>query len=72
MKPLILTFSRDKQHTDRLYTISQSQKLGFDSYYSGLAGFFSFGTQAANIDLNTIPEKVYSQILVMCLWKVEI
>jgi hypothetical protein len=38
---------------DYTLIISQSQKLGFDSYNgSGLAGF-SFGTQAANIDLNT-------------------
>jgi hypothetical protein len=39
---LILTFSRDKQHTDRLYIgpIIAISKLGFDSYNgSGLAGF---------------------------------
>lgn len=55
----LFNFGRDKQHADRLYMgpiISQSQKLGFDAYYgSSLAGF-TFGTQAPNIDVNTIPE----------------
>lgn len=55
----LFNFGKDKQHVDRIFIgpiISQSQKLGFDAYYgSSLAGF-SFGTQAPNVDINTIPE----------------
>lgn len=55
----IFTFGRDKQHVDRLYMgpiISQPQKLNFDAYFGTALAGFSFGTQAADVDVNTIPE----------------
>lgn len=55
----LLNFGRDKQHADRMYIgpiISQSQKLGFDAFYGTSLAGFTFGTQAPNIDVNTIPE----------------
>lgn len=56
---IILTFSKDKQHTDRLYVgpiISQSQKLSFDAHFGTALAGFSFGTQDANVNPDTIPE----------------
>ena len=58
---LIMTFSSDKQHVDRLYIgpiISQPQKLNFDTYYGSALAGFSFGTQAANVNVDTIPELI--------------
>tara|TARA_R110000782_G_scaffold65140_1_gene132664 strand:- start:4598 stop:5584 length:987 start_codon:yes stop_codon:yes gene_type:complete len=55
----LLNFGREKQHVDRMYLgpiISQPQKLNFDAHYGSALAAFSFGTQEANIDVNTIPE----------------
>ena len=55
----IFNFGKDKQHVDRVYVgpiISQSQKLGFDSHYGTALAGFSFGTQAANVNIDNIPE----------------
>ncbi len=55
----IFTFSRDKQHTDRLYIgpiISQPQQLNFDPLYvTALAGF-SFGMTTPQVSISTIPD----------------
>jgi hypothetical protein len=55
----IFTFSKNKEHTDRLYLgpiISQPQQLNFDPfYYSALRGF-SFGSEYPDVDVTTIPE----------------
>jgi hypothetical protein len=56
---IIITFSKDRQHTDRLYIgpiISQEQKLDFDAHFGTALAGFSFGTQDANVNVNTIPE----------------
>ena len=57
----IFNFSRDKQHVDRMYLgpiISQPHKLNFDSHYGTALAGFSFGTQAANVNINNIPELI--------------
>lgn len=55
----VFTFSRDKQHIDRLYLgpiISQPQQLNFDPLYvTALAGF-SFGSVAPKVSVSTIPQ----------------
>jgi hypothetical protein len=55
----IFNFGKDRQHADRMYIgpiISQPQKLNFDSYFGTSLAGFTFGTQAANVDVNIIPE----------------
>lgn len=56
---VILMLKKDRQHTDRMYVgpiISQPDLLNFDPYYvTALAGF-SFGSQAPNVSVATIPE----------------
>lgn len=55
----IFNFGKDKQHIDRVYVgpiISQPQKLNFDYHYGTALAGFSFGTQAANVNINNIPE----------------
>lgn len=55
----IFTFSKDKQHADRMYLgpiISQPQQLNFDPYYiTALAGF-TFGSEAPKVSVSTIPQ----------------
>ena len=55
----VFTFSREKQHADRLYIgpiISQPQQLNFDPFYlSALAGF-SFGSEAPKVSVAQIPQ----------------
>jgi hypothetical protein len=55
----IFNFGKDKLHADRMYIgpiISQPQKLNFDSHYGTALAGFTFGTQAANVNVNNIPE----------------
>ena len=55
----IFNFGKDKQHVDRIYIgpiISQHQKLNFDSHYGTALAGFSFGTQAANVNINNVPD----------------
>lgn len=55
----IFTISKDKQHADRLYMgpiISQSQKLNFDSHFGSALAGFTFGSQAADVNPNNIPD----------------
>ena len=55
----IFNFGKDKQHVDRVYIgpiISQSQKLNFDSHYGSALAGFSFGTQAANVNITNVPD----------------
>ena len=55
----IFNFGKDKQHVDRIYVgpiISQHQKLNFDSHYGTALAGFTFGTQAANININNVPD----------------
>jgi hypothetical protein len=57
----IFNFGKDKQHVDRIYVgpiISQPQKLNFDYHYGTALAGFSFGTQAANVNINNIPELI--------------
>ena len=55
----IFTFSRDKQHADRMYIgsiISQPQQLNFDPFYvTALAGF-TFASESPKVSVATIPE----------------
>ncbi len=55
----IFTFSKDKQHADRLYLgpiISQPQQLGFDPLYvTALAGF-TFGNATPKVSIATLPQ----------------
>jgi hypothetical protein len=55
----IMDFGRDRQHADRLYIgpiISQPQKLNYDSHFGTALAGFTFGTQAANVNINNVPE----------------
>ena len=57
----IFNLGKDKQHVDRVYVgpiISQHQKLSFDSHYGTALAGFTFGTQAANVNVNNVPDLI--------------
>lgn len=56
---IVFIYSRNNQYTDRFYIgpiISQPDKLDKDNFDGSALAGFSFGTQAANVNIKRIPE----------------